>query len=191
MMWFEHFRAFWLVCAVISSSVLSPLCRLWFSRWRYRCPDPGLEDQVLVWQGPRSERRRLPVVQPGSLPSSPGKLPRHALPPDAGHSEVTGLHVPLQKCWADERYGDNNKSNKNKLSTRVELTPNLLWWNRFITLLDSVLPHLVPAWDFSLDTFNQIKVRKNPYAVIYYLLVVFKSACCHFAVQLNISITVV
>uniref|UniRef100_A0A674MRU3 HECT domain containing 3 n=1 Tax=Takifugu rubripes TaxID=31033 RepID=A0A674MRU3_TAKRU len=31
----------------------------------------------------------------------------------------------------------------------------------FITLLDSVLPHLVPAWDYSLDTFNQIKTIKQ------------------------------
>lgn len=30
---------------------------------------------------------------------------------------------------------------------------------RFISLLDSVLPHLVPAWDYSLGTFNHIKVR--------------------------------
>uniref|UniRef100_A0A672RJN0 E3 ubiquitin-protein ligase HECTD3-like n=1 Tax=Sinocyclocheilus grahami TaxID=75366 RepID=A0A672RJN0_SINGR len=29
---------------------------------------------------------------------------------------------------------------------------------RFITLLDSLLPHMVPAWDYSLGTFNQIKV---------------------------------
>ncbi len=29
---------------------------------------------------------------------------------------------------------------------------------RFICLLDSVLPHVVPAWDYSLGTFNQIKV---------------------------------
>lgn len=29
---------------------------------------------------------------------------------------------------------------------------------RFICLLDSVLPHMVPAWDYSLGTFNQIKV---------------------------------
>ncbi|KAI5610538.1 E3 ubiquitin-protein ligase HECTD3 isoform X1, partial [Silurus asotus] len=28
---------------------------------------------------------------------------------------------------------------------------------RFITVLDSLLPHLVPAWDYSLGTFNQIK----------------------------------
>lgn len=32
---------------------------------------------------------------------------------------------------------------------------------RFIALLDSVLPHLVPSWDYSLDTFNQIKVRQR------------------------------
>lgn len=32
---------------------------------------------------------------------------------------------------------------------------------RFISLLDSVLPHLVPAWDYSLGTFNQIKVRHH------------------------------
>ncbi|KAF4086499.1 hypothetical protein AMELA_G00107190 [Ameiurus melas] len=28
---------------------------------------------------------------------------------------------------------------------------------RFITVLDSLLPHLVPAWDYSLGTFSQIK----------------------------------
>ncbi|XP_008290022.1 E3 ubiquitin-protein ligase HECTD3 [Stegastes partitus] len=32
---------------------------------------------------------------------------------------------------------------------------------RFICLLDSVLPHLVPAWDYSLGTFNQIKSIKQ------------------------------
>lgn len=32
---------------------------------------------------------------------------------------------------------------------------------RFINLLDSTLPHLVPAWDYSLGTFNQIKSIKQ------------------------------
>uniref|UniRef100_A0AAY4BEY7 HECT domain containing 3 n=1 Tax=Denticeps clupeoides TaxID=299321 RepID=A0AAY4BEY7_9TELE len=32
---------------------------------------------------------------------------------------------------------------------------------RFISLLDSLLPHLVPAWDYSLGTFNQLKVIKQ------------------------------
>lgn len=32
---------------------------------------------------------------------------------------------------------------------------------RFISLLDSLLPHLVPAWDYSLGTFNQIKNIKQ------------------------------
>ncbi|TKS79447.1 E3 ubiquitin-protein ligase HECTD3 [Collichthys lucidus] len=32
---------------------------------------------------------------------------------------------------------------------------------RFIILLDSVLPHLIPAWDYSLGTFNQIKSIKQ------------------------------
>ncbi|RXN05709.1 E3 ubiquitin- ligase HECTD3 [Labeo rohita] len=32
---------------------------------------------------------------------------------------------------------------------------------RFITLLDSLLPHMVPAWDYSLGTFNQIKSIKQ------------------------------
>ncbi|XP_026864354.1 E3 ubiquitin-protein ligase HECTD3 isoform X1 [Electrophorus electricus] len=32
---------------------------------------------------------------------------------------------------------------------------------RFISLLDSLLPHLVPAWDYSLCTFSQIKVVKQ------------------------------
>ncbi|KAG1969955.1 E3 ubiquitin-protein ligase HECTD3 [Pimephales promelas] len=32
---------------------------------------------------------------------------------------------------------------------------------RFITLLDSLLPHMVPAWDYSLGTFNQIKCIKQ------------------------------
>ncbi|XP_051554219.1 E3 ubiquitin-protein ligase HECTD3-like isoform X1 [Myxocyprinus asiaticus] len=32
---------------------------------------------------------------------------------------------------------------------------------RFITLLDSLLPHMVPAWDYSLGTFNQIKNIKQ------------------------------
>ncbi|KAL7849337.1 hypothetical protein SRHO_G00209600 [Serrasalmus rhombeus] len=32
---------------------------------------------------------------------------------------------------------------------------------RFISLLDSLLPHLVPAWDYSLGTFNQIKSIKQ------------------------------
>ncbi|CAG5896412.1 unnamed protein product [Menidia menidia] len=32
---------------------------------------------------------------------------------------------------------------------------------RFICLLDSVLPHVVPAWDYSLGTFNQIKVYEG------------------------------
>ncbi|KAF7700466.1 E3 ubiquitin-protein ligase HECTD3 isoform X1 [Silurus meridionalis] len=32
---------------------------------------------------------------------------------------------------------------------------------RFITVLDSLLPHLVPAWDYSLGTFNQIKNIKQ------------------------------
>ncbi|XP_052472632.1 E3 ubiquitin-protein ligase HECTD3 isoform X2 [Carassius gibelio] len=32
---------------------------------------------------------------------------------------------------------------------------------RFITLLDSLLPHMVPAWDYSLGTFNQIKSVKQ------------------------------
>ncbi|KAM9459370.1 E3 ubiquitin-protein ligase HECTD3 isoform 1-T1 [Salvelinus alpinus] len=31
---------------------------------------------------------------------------------------------------------------------------------RFISLLDSLLPHLVPAWDYSLATFNHIKSIK-------------------------------
>ena len=30
--------------------------------------------------------------------------------------------------------------------------------HRFISLLDALLPHLVPAWDYSLGTFNHIKV---------------------------------
>lgn len=32
---------------------------------------------------------------------------------------------------------------------------------RFICVLDSVLPHLIPAWDYSLGTFNQIKVSHH------------------------------
>ncbi|XP_060753941.1 E3 ubiquitin-protein ligase HECTD3 isoform X2 [Neoarius graeffei] len=32
---------------------------------------------------------------------------------------------------------------------------------RFITVLDSLLPHLVPAWDYSLGTFNHIKNIKQ------------------------------
>ncbi|XP_057189975.1 E3 ubiquitin-protein ligase HECTD3 isoform X2 [Triplophysa rosa] len=32
---------------------------------------------------------------------------------------------------------------------------------RFITLLDSLLPHMVPAWDYSLGTFNHIKSIKQ------------------------------
>ncbi|XP_026994813.1 E3 ubiquitin-protein ligase HECTD3 isoform X1 [Tachysurus fulvidraco] len=32
---------------------------------------------------------------------------------------------------------------------------------RFITVLDCLLPHLVPAWDYSLGTFNQIKNIKQ------------------------------
>ncbi|XP_053503338.1 E3 ubiquitin-protein ligase HECTD3 isoform X2 [Ictalurus furcatus] len=32
---------------------------------------------------------------------------------------------------------------------------------RFITVLDSLLPHLVPAWDYSLGTFSQIKNIKQ------------------------------
>lgn len=32
---------------------------------------------------------------------------------------------------------------------------------RFMVLLDSVLPHLVPAWDYSLGTFNHIKSIKQ------------------------------
>nr|XP_046264244.1 E3 ubiquitin-protein ligase HECTD3-like isoform X2 [Scatophagus argus] len=32
---------------------------------------------------------------------------------------------------------------------------------RFIRLLDSVLPHLIPAWDYSLGTFNQVKSIKQ------------------------------
>lgn len=32
--------------------------------------------------------------------------------------------------------------------------------SRFINLLDSALPHLVPAWDYSLGTFNHIKVSR-------------------------------
>ncbi|XP_077415673.1 E3 ubiquitin-protein ligase HECTD3 isoform X1 [Vanacampus margaritifer] len=32
---------------------------------------------------------------------------------------------------------------------------------RFISLLDSVLPHFVPAWDYSLGTFNHIKSIKQ------------------------------
>ncbi|XP_066534011.1 E3 ubiquitin-protein ligase HECTD3 isoform X2 [Hoplias malabaricus] len=32
---------------------------------------------------------------------------------------------------------------------------------RFISLLDGLLPHLVPAWDYSLGTFNQIKSTKQ------------------------------
>ncbi|XP_053738800.1 E3 ubiquitin-protein ligase HECTD3 [Synchiropus splendidus] len=32
---------------------------------------------------------------------------------------------------------------------------------RFISILDSVLPHLVPAWDYSVGTFNQIKSIKQ------------------------------
>uniref|UniRef100_A0A671P6I2 E3 ubiquitin-protein ligase HECTD3-like n=1 Tax=Sinocyclocheilus anshuiensis TaxID=1608454 RepID=A0A671P6I2_9TELE len=32
---------------------------------------------------------------------------------------------------------------------------------RFITLLDSLLPHMVPAWDYSLGTFNRIKSIKQ------------------------------
>lgn len=45
-------------------------------------------------------------------------------------------------------------------------TPDVLYRRalviqRFICLLDSVLPHLVPAWDYSLGTFNQIKSIKQ------------------------------
>ncbi|KAG7283406.1 hypothetical protein CRUP_031459 [Coryphaenoides rupestris] len=32
---------------------------------------------------------------------------------------------------------------------------------RFISLLDNLLPHLVPAWDYSLGTFNHIKSIKQ------------------------------
>ncbi|KAK9538818.1 hypothetical protein VZT92_003967 [Zoarces viviparus] len=45
-------------------------------------------------------------------------------------------------------------------------TPDVLYRRalviqRFICLLDSVLPHLVPAWDYSLGTFNQMKSIKQ------------------------------
>ncbi|XP_010862687.1 E3 ubiquitin-protein ligase HECTD3 isoform X2 [Esox lucius] len=36
---------------------------------------------------------------------------------------------------------------------------------RFISLLDSLLPHLVPAWDYSLATFNHIK-RIKPFLLL-------------------------
>uniref|UniRef100_A0A8C1Z987 HECT domain containing 3 n=1 Tax=Cyprinus carpio TaxID=7962 RepID=A0A8C1Z987_CYPCA len=50
---------------------------------------------------------------------------------------------------------------------RLEGTPpdvlyrRILVIQRFITLLDSLLPHMVPAWDYSLGTFNQIKNIKQ------------------------------
>uniref|UniRef100_A0A8C9SD30 HECT domain containing 3 n=1 Tax=Scleropages formosus TaxID=113540 RepID=A0A8C9SD30_SCLFO len=50
---------------------------------------------------------------------------------------------------------------------RLEGTPpdvlyrRALVTQRFISLLDSLLPHLVPAWDYSLGTFNQIKRVKQ------------------------------
>jgi hypothetical protein len=33
------------------------------------------------------------------------------------------------------------------------------YYPRFIKILDSVLHHLVPAWDHTLGTFSEIKVR--------------------------------
>ncbi|KAL2097516.1 hypothetical protein ACEWY4_006723 [Coilia grayii] len=50
---------------------------------------------------------------------------------------------------------------------RLEGTPPEILYRRalviqrFISLLDSLLPHLVPAWDYSLGTFNQIKNIKQ------------------------------
>ncbi|XP_041961858.1 E3 ubiquitin-protein ligase HECTD3 isoform X1 [Alosa sapidissima] len=50
---------------------------------------------------------------------------------------------------------------------RLEGTPPEILYRRaliiqrFISLLDSLLPHLVPAWDYSLGTFNQIKSIKQ------------------------------
>uniref|UniRef100_A0A8B9H6Q8 HECT domain containing 3 n=1 Tax=Astyanax mexicanus TaxID=7994 RepID=A0A8B9H6Q8_ASTMX len=50
---------------------------------------------------------------------------------------------------------------------RLECTPPDVLYRRalvilrFISLLDGLLPHLVPAWDYSLGTFNQIKSIKQ------------------------------
>lgn len=33
------------------------------------------------------------------------------------------------------------------------------FFGRFIKILDSVLHHLVPAWDYTLGTFGQLKVK--------------------------------
>uniref|UniRef100_A0A3Q4HB06 HECT domain containing 3 n=1 Tax=Neolamprologus brichardi TaxID=32507 RepID=A0A3Q4HB06_NEOBR len=49
---------------------------------------------------------------------------------------------------------------------RLQGTPPDILYRRatkylFINLLDSALPHLVPAWDYSLGTFNQIKSIKQ------------------------------
>lgn len=50
---------------------------------------------------------------------------------------------------------------------RLEGTPPEILYRRalviqrFISLLDSLLPHLVPAWDYSLGTFNQVKSIKQ------------------------------
>lgn len=42
----------------------------------------------------------------------------------------------------------------------VSQTSLLVWFcsGRFMTLLDSMLHYMIPAWDHSLGTFNQIKV---------------------------------
>lgn len=43
---------------------------------------------------------------------------------------------------------------------------SLLTHPRFIKILDSVLHHLVPAWDHTLGTFSEIKVSLAPLVLV-------------------------
>lgn len=45
-----------------------------------------------------------------------------------------------------------------------------LIFGRFIKILDSVLHHLVPAWDHTLGTFSKLKVRPAYFQCTYILL---------------------
>lgn len=111
-------------------------------RWGNRCTDQGSKDQIVLraWLGP--QRRRVPVSQPSALPEIGGHPSWCPLSPCSGHSEVTPRNM-----WFDKAY-------------MWAFVDSVLFFCvcRFITLLDSLLPHMVPAWDYSLGTFNQIKV---------------------------------
>uniref|UniRef100_A0A4W5K3Y1 HECT domain containing 3 n=1 Tax=Hucho hucho TaxID=62062 RepID=A0A4W5K3Y1_9TELE len=74
---------------------------------------------------------------------------------EPGYIEVR-LYPTWRGAWL---YRGRNMELVVVLNTPV-LPRRILCVLRFISLLDSLLPHLVPAWDYSLATFNHIKSIK-------------------------------